>query len=448
MTAARIAADVASARRRAVDIAEEALGRAEAATELNAFTLIDRDGALSAARRVDEVVRAGGDPGPLAGVPVAVKDLIDQRGLPTTCGSSFYREVPDRSATVVERLEASGAVIIGRALLHEFAYGFSSENAWFGPVRNPIDLTTSAGGSSGGSAAAVAGGIVSIGIGTDTGGSVRVPAALCGLVGLKVTHGRIPLTGVFPLEADADTVGPIAGTVADAALAYAVMAGHDPADPWSVDRAIEPPETASDLTGVTIGVPHPWTDRPLEAGIADAWRRALETLTALGATVRHLDLPDFDGSPIPLGAWTGAASVHRAWFEADPLAYGPEVRQRLELIMTLAESDRVEALTWRDRIRRAAVRCFEEVDLLVTPTTAARRKVIGEPLVDAGGEPESYRPALSWFCSLVNQIGLPALSLPVETAGQPPASLQLIAPWWHESRLLGVGTIVEDALSP
>ncbi|MEX2322496.1 MAG: amidase [Acidimicrobiia bacterium] len=448
MRATDVVVSVTSGARRAVDVVDEALARAEAATELNAFTLIDHDGARAAASRVDEAVRVGRDPGPLAGVPVAVKDLIDQRGLPTTCGSSFYREVPNRSATVVERLEAAGAVIVGRTLLHEFAYGFSSENAWFGPVRNPIDPTTSAGGSSGGSAAAVAADIVPIGIGTDTGGSVRVPAALCGLVGLKVTHGRIPLTGVFPLEPSVDTVGPITASVGDAALAYAAMAGHHRGDPWSADHPVEPPETRTDLVGVTVGVPHPWVERPLEAGVAEGWRRARTALTGLGATVREIDAPDFDGSPIPLGVWAGAADVHRAWFEADPSAYGTEVRQRLEPIMTLTDADRAVARDWRARMRRAATACFDEVDLLATPTTATRRKVIGNPMVDAGGEPEPYRLALSWFCSLVNQIGVPALALPVGVDGVPPSSLQLIAPWWHESRLLGVGMIVERALAP
>ncbi|HUG74646.1 MAG TPA: amidase [Acidimicrobiia bacterium] len=448
MTATDVVLAVTSGSRRAIDVIDEALARAEAAADLNAFTLIDHEGARAAASRVDEAVRAGRDPGPLAGVPVAVKDLIDQRGLPTTCGSSFYREVPDRSATVVDRLEAAGAVIVGRTLLHEFAYGFSSENDWFGPVRNPIDPATSPGGSSGGSAAAVAAGIVPIAIGTDTGGSVRVPAALCGLVGLKVTHGRIPLTGVFPLESSVDTVGPITATVGDAVLAYAAMAGHHPDDPWSADYPVETPEPGTDLDGVTIGVPHPWVERPLEAGVADGWLLARAALTDLGATVRQIDVPDFGGSPIPLGVWAGAAEVHRAWFEADPSAYGTEVRERLEAIMALTDADRATALEWRDHMRRAATACFEEVDLLATPTTATRRKVIGESLVDAGSEPEPYRLALSWFCSLVNQIGAPALTIPIGAAGKPPPSLQLIAPWWHESRLLGVGMIVERALVP
>ena len=191
--------------------AERAIARLqEAQGVLNSATLIDANRALQRAAAIDELVVTGNEPGPLAGVPVVLKDIIDQAGRPTTCGSGFYSVVPEQAAVVVERLEAAGAVIVARTGLHEFAYGFSSENHWFGPVRNPWDPTTSPGGSSGGSATAVAAGLAPIGIGTDTGGSVRVPAALTGTMGLKVTQGRIPTRGVFPLAPSLDTVGPIA----------------------------------------------------------------------------------------------------------------------------------------------------------------------------------------------------------------------------------------------
>ena len=206
---------------------------------------------MARAEELDRRIAAGEDVGPLAGIPIGLKDLIDQAGIPNTNGAAFEPAVPDTSATVVDRLEAAGAVIIGRTGLHEFAFGFTSENEHFGPVRNPWDTDLSPGGSSGGSAAAVAAGIVPAAIGTDTGGSVRVPAALCGVVGLKVTHGRVPLTGVTPLAPSLDTVGPITRTVADAAAVYAAIAGDDPHDPWAapvpVDRAGEPrdPSTIS-----------------------------------------------------------------------------------------------------------------------------------------------------------------------------------------------------------
>jgi Asp-tRNA(Asn)/Glu-tRNA(Gln) amidotransferase A subunit family amidase len=438
-----IASDVSSGKRHAVDVVDEALERADAAAHLNAFTLVDHEGARAAARRVDDRVVAGDDPGVLAGVPVAVKDIIDQVGLPTTCGSSFLREIPDRSATVIERLEAAGAVIIGRTGLHEFAYGFSSENDWFGPVRNPVDPATSPGGSSGGSAAAVAAGVVPIAVGTDTGGSVRVPAALCGCVGLKVTHGRVSLAGVFPLASSLDTVGPITATVADAAAAYAVMAGPDPRDRWSVDRPVTVADGAATLAGLRVGVAHPWVDRPLETLVATAWEQILADLTDAGAEVRHIDAPDLDPAHLTAGGFAEIATVHRRWFDEDPSRYGPEVRERIAAAVAVPVDDYVAALHWRAQVRHAAEAVFREVDVLVTPATATRRKVIGEPLVDAGAGPEPYRRPMAWFTSLVNQIGVPALSLPVGPDGSPRASLQVVAPWWQEARLLEVGLAVE-----
>ena len=202
VTSAEIAHSVRTDRLTVRSSIEEALEAAAAKQpNINAFTEIDADGALARADQLDRQHAEGRELGPLAGVPIVLKDLIDHAGHVTTCGSSFYRHQATSSAEAVERLEAAGGVIIGRSGLHEFAFGFSSENPWFGPVRNPWNADESTGGSSGGSAAAVSAGIVPLAIGTDTGGSVRVPAALCGAWGLKVTHGRIPLNGVFPLAA-------------------------------------------------------------------------------------------------------------------------------------------------------------------------------------------------------------------------------------------------------
>lgn len=444
-TVASIASDVAAGTQTARSVIEACLERADDAAHLNAFISIDGEGALAAADRTDDIVRSGHDPGPLAGVPVALKDIVDHAGHDTTCGSSFFRRTATRSATVVQRLESAGAVIMGRAGLHEFAFGFSSENDWFGPVRNPLDPHTSPGGSSGGSAAAVAAGVAPVGIGTDTGGSVRVPAALCGLVGLKVTHGRVPLTGVFPLAASLDTVGPITATVADAAAVYLAMAGPDGADPWSRSVAVTAPSGPADPADLVIGIPHPWTDRPLERGIVDGWRTWLETMAAAGATLVDVDLPAFAPDDFPVAALAEAATVHRRWYEERPDAYGPEVASRLEATTAVTVDEYVAALEWRAALRGAASHAFDGIDVLATPATATLRKVIGEPTVDGGASrPEPYRRALSWFSSLVNQAGLPALVLPMGRDGTPPPSVQLIAPWWQEARLLEIGSAAES----
>ncbi len=417
--------------------------------ELNAYTDIDGQ----AHERADALDRgwdtgwvAGSDPGPLAGLPIAIKDLIDQAGRVTTCGSSFYRHTPERSSTVVQRLEAAGAIIIGRTGLHEFAFGFSSENDWFGPVRNPWDPSTSPGGSSGGSAVAVAAGLAAGAIGTDTGGSVRVPAALCGVVGLKVTHGRIPLTGVFPLAASLDTVGPLGRTTDDVAALYRVMAGFDPNDPWSVPDPPSP-RTITSFQNLVVGVPQPWVDSaPMTGIVTEGFSKALDRLENLGATVREIRHPLLQPAD-QLADLINAevASVHRGWLADPAKRYGAEVAGRLERTLDVSLDDYIAAQTWRTGLRNAVAGVFAEVDVLATPTVGGTRKVIGESGIVVGDAPTSYRLVLSWFSSLVNHVGAPALALPLSDTGSPPFSLQLIGPWWSEDRLLELGRALEGA---
>jgi 1-carboxybiuret hydrolase len=446
VAASDIARDVVTGVTTAHAVVTSALERAEAAEPLNAFTRLNADVALQRARRVDAMVSAGESPGPLAGVPIALKDLIDQEGIVTTAGSSFLDQPAASDAAVVQRLEAAGAVIIGRTGLHEFAYGFSSENDWWGPVRNPWDPATSPGGSSGGSAAAVAAGVVPLGVGTDTGGSVRVPASLCGLVGLKVTHGRIPLSGVFPLAPSLDTVGPLAQTVSDAAVGYFAMAGFEASDRWSVDQPIGRIEHV-DLGAVRVAIPHPWVDRPLAAEQQSGFETVIDTLMQLGATVTHLTDDMFDATAVSGGGYSEVADVHRGWFGADPHRYGPAIRERLADVFTLTDVEIEAAATWRRDLQRAFTNAFATFDLIITPGTAIRSKHIGIDRIDVGAGPEPYRPAMSWFTPMVNQAGLPALVLPVEApnVGGLPPSVQLIGPLWSEGFLLGVGQALDAA---
>lgn len=438
------ASEVRSAARTATAVATEALQRAEAAAGLNAFTRLDPQRALARAAAIDEIVSAGGDPGPLAGVPVALKDIIDQEGLPTTVGSSFLRAPAPADSSIVVRLEAAGAVIIGRTGLHEFAYGFSSENDWWGPVRNPWNPAWSPGGSSGGSAAAVAAGVVPIGIGTDTGGSVRVPAALCGLVGLKPSHGRVPLTGVFPLAPSLDTVGPLSRTVGDAAISYSVLAGPDPGDPWSAERPVTGPEPVA-LDSLSVGIPHPWIDRPLAPEQSAGLIQFIAALEDAGVRVEHFEEPTIDEADLPDGGYSEVADVHREWFEKDPSRYGPTIRDRLAAALEVSPTEVEAAAIWRTGLDAAFERSFDRFDLLLTPATAARSKEIGADLIEAGGGPEPYRPALSWFTPLVNQAGLPAIVLPVaapDVDGLPP-SVQLVGPRWSEANLLAAALEID-----
>lgn len=393
---------------------------------LNAFTEIDDEGALRRAAQLDSRVDGGEDPGPLTGTPIALKDLIDHEGHVTTAGSAFYRKLAERSAPCVTALESAGAVIVGRTGLHEWAFGFSSENPHFGPVRNPWDPKTSAGGSSGGSAAAVAAGIVPIAIGTDTGGSVRVPSALCGTYGLKVTYGRIPLEGVFPLVSSIDTVGPLADSIENLELAYRVMSGDTTPEPR--------PEPAR------IGVPQPWVaSSPTEPDVSSAFDSMIQALRELGHEVETIAMPDvIPSAPMWHAIAPEAREVHSDFRERGE-TYGDDIAARLDDAEAVDDADVAEARRWQQLIRDRFARALADVDLLITPSVPVRRKMIGDDEI-AG---RHHRSVLSYFTALVNHSLHPALALPIAGSGTPPASLQVIGDRLTETRLLGFGRHLE-----
>jgi Asp-tRNA(Asn)/Glu-tRNA(Gln) amidotransferase A subunit family amidase len=439
-SAAEIAARVATGDVAATDVVAGALERM-GASELNAFTASDPL-ALDRATAIDGAIAAGASVGPLAGVPIAVKDLIDHEGRVNTRGSSIAREPSTNTATCVARLEDAGAIVVGRTGLHEYAFGFSSENQWFGPVRNPWDTTLSPGGSSGGSGAAVAAGIVPVALGTDTGGSVRVPAALCGVVGLKVTHGRIPIDGVFPLAPSIDTVGPLARTVDDAALLYAVMAGPAVDDPWSIAEPLRPPRTLR-LEDVRFGFLVPWTSSPLDPDVETAWNTVIDALRAEGAAVHAMESHvDLTGHMLASFGYE-VAHVHRTRFAERPETYGDEVAERIRLALATTFDDYLAALAWRRRLTQGFRQALDEVDVLLTPTVASTRKTIGNDTISIGDVTEPYRLSLSRFTAPVNHAGIPALALPLPGPGAPPPGLQLIGPAWSEARLIAIGRAME-----
>ena len=383
---------------------------------LNACTLIDH-------RPQREIS------GPLTGLALVVKDIIDQEGLPTTCGSGFFRRIPTSDAPVIERLRQAGATVVARSGLHEWAYGFSSENPWFGPIRNPWDLATSPGGSSGGSAVAVAAGLVPAALGTDTGGSIRVPAALTGIYGLKTTWGRIPTAGSFPLAPSLDTIGPMARDVDTLMRVYLALSGDGG-------------QVGNPSPG-RLGVPSGWVSQaPAEEGLPYWFGRVRDDLVSLGYEVVEVDEPALMpwGKIVELAGFE-AAAVHRP-FRTEGKPYGPEVGLRLEAAEQVTGADYAAAHRWRAGLVEAFVSAFGRVDLLITPAVAARRKVIGD---DRIGE-HHYRPVLSWFSALVNHAGLPALVIPLtlgEEPSLPPPSLQIIAPWWRETDLLAMAARLE-----
>lgn len=404
-----------------------ALERAHATQDtINAFISIDDEHALERADEIDGRLAAGEDVGPLAGVPVGLKDIIEHEGRVTTCGSSFYAEVATTTAPSVARLEDAGAVVIGRTNLHEWAFGFNSENAHWGTVRNPWDLATSAGGSSGGSGAAVAAGITPIAIGTDTGGSVRVPAALCGTYGLKVTYGRIPIDGVFPLVPSIDTVGPLADSMEGIDSSYRAMSGDDAPEP------VRGP--------LRLGVPAPWLqDAPFHDDVRAAFEGAVLALRGLGHEIHPIDMPDVGPSRHIIAALEEVASVHRE-FRLQGKHYDEAVERRIIEVEQVTSEQVAEARAWQQMLRDRFADSFATVDLLVTPTVPARAKLIGQD--DIGDK--HHRSVLSYFTSIVNHALHPAIALPLTGSGAPPASLQVIGPLQSEPELIGLGRWLED----
>ena len=437
-----IVRSVRDGRRTAREVVESYLEIAEAKSPgLNAFTELDRVGALRRADLVDAVSRAG----PLAGVPIALKDLIDHAGHVTTAGSVFYRHQAEVSAPVVERLEAAGAIILGRTGLDEFAYGGTSENPWFGVVRNPWDRNLSPGGSSGGSSVAVAAGMAPAAIGTDTGGSVRVPAAMCGTVGLKVTHGRVPLTGVFPFAGSMDTVGPLATTCGDARLVYRAVKGFDESDPWSDPRDL-PGRRLGSPDGIRVALPLDWLEWvPTSDAIRTSFETFCDRLGEAGPRVEPLQARALVPDPVRMALSSAeAAAVHRQWIDDPDKPYGPEVRGRVETAIQTTTDEYTRALRWKAGLVQAARRVFSEYDLILTPTVGHNRKTIGVDGIVVGGKRHWTGDVMGGFTSPVNVLGCPAISLPLTDEWTPPPAVQLIAPWWEEELLLDVGEFLEQ----
>lgn len=470
MIAARaLAAAVRDGRTTAVALVERALAAA-AASPSNAFLALPRERALAAAAAVDARVAAGDDPGPLAGVPLAVKDNICTEGIATTAGSGVLRGfVPPYDATVVARLAAAGAVVVAKTNLDEFGMGSSSETSVFGPVRHPADATRVAGGSSGGSAVAVAEGVVPLALGTDTGGSVRQPAAFCGVLGIKPTYGRLSRHGVIAYASSLDQVGVFARDPEDAALALAAMAGRDPADATSVGR--DPGEVrmpAFDPRGRRVGrVTSLWGE-----GVAPGVRAALDgiaercarlgaavvdvelSLTAAAVATYYLiataeassNLARYDGTLYGLRVGEprdGHEAVARASRAA---GLGREVQRRIlmgsfALSAGYADAYAERAARVRRRIADELEAALRGVDVLLSPTAPTVAWRLGERLDD----PLAMYLADVTTC-LANLAGLPALSLPAGPAEDGlPAGAQLIGPAWSEGRLLAWARCLMEA---
>ncbi|MGH3344576.1 MAG: amidase [Carbonactinosporaceae bacterium] len=416
---------------------------------LNAVVTALADSALDAARKADQEIRAGRWRGPLHGVPVGLKDIIETRGVRTTMGSELYRDhAPAHDAEVVRRLRRAGAVLIGKLHTHEFAYGPTGDASCFGAVRNPHDPARVAGGSSGGSAVAVATGMCTVALGSDTGGSIRIPAALCGAVGMKPTFGRISRHGVFPLSWTLDHVGPISRTVEDNALLLAVLSGHDRRDPGSARRAARDDgrDIRSGVRGLTIGVPDQLYFDHLDAEVAGLVRGALRTWEEMGASVRPVSIPalaDIREAQRTVLA-VEAYSVHRHRLEQHPELFGSAVRQRLQAVRSSPAWVYAEARRMQSAAREGFDAALADVDVLATPTVPLPAPLLGQEDTDITGLHESVRSALTRLTGPTNLTGHPSLSLPCGRSGAGlPIGVQLIGKAWDEATLYRFGHSLE-----
>jgi aspartyl-tRNA(Asn)/glutamyl-tRNA(Gln) amidotransferase subunit A len=423
------------------ELTEETLRRiADANPRLNLFITVTEAAARARAIALDEDLARGIDRGPLHGIPIAHKDNIFTRGVRTTGGSQIFADfVPDHDAAIVSQLNDAGTIAIGKTGLHEFAYGVTSNNPHFGAVRNPWDPERIPGGSSGGSAAAVAAQLVPLATGTDTGGSIRIPASFCGVVGLKPTYERVSRRGVMPLGLTLDHAGLLAGTVRDVAIGFGVIAKHA--------SGYIPPAHA-DLRGMRIGVPENFFVEKIAPEVMLSFRAAVQTAAALGAHVTEVALPDAEALNV-VGRITQLAEVSAllARYLDRRSEFGRDVLVLVEQGRLIPAVDYLNA----QRVRRVLARDFSKIwthlDCLMTPASPITAPKIGEMTVAFGSVTEDVRSAATRLTRPFNVLGWPALAIPCgfSSAGLP-IGLQLVAPPLQEDSLLQAGAALEDAL--
>lgn len=406
---------------------------------LNAFITVTAEQALQQAREAEAEIQRGHWRGPLHGMPLALKDLIDTAGIRTTAASAVFKDrIPTEDAEVVRRLKGAGAVLLGKLNMHEFAYGGTSVPSYYGAVRNPWNLARIAGGSSGGSAAAVAAGLCIGALGSDTAASVRQPAAHCGVVGLKPTYGRVSTRGVIPLSWSLDHIGPLCRSAADAALLLEVIAGYDALEPSSADRPVERYASAMHAAAapLRIGVVRRPYFENLDPDIEAAVQASIEQLEGITAGVRDVELP-YTNVLLTIAS-AEAYAFHEPHFTRTPQLYQAMTRQRLAQAAGISAADYVNARREMERLRWNADGAFSSVDLLVTPTTAVAPITLEsghlDPPLPPDGTPLEFRNT-----HMFDVLGLPAISVPCGfTRDGMPIGLQIAGPRFGESRVLAL----------
>src|SRR6266481_673423 len=447
LLASEIAQGVTGRKISALAVTEAALARiARHNPVLNAFTDVTADRARAKARAIDAAVAAGKNAGPLAGVPFAVKNLFDVQGLSTRAGSKINRDLQPatRDATLIERMEAAGAVLVGALNMGEYAYDFTGENVHDGPSRNPHDMSRMTGGSSGGSGGAVAGGLVPLALGSDTNGSIRVPASLCGVFGLKPTYGRLSRARTFPFVASLDHVGPLARSTRDLALAYDAMQGHDDDDPVCAQRPAEPtaPLLARGSEGLRIAIAGGY----FRAGASAPAQTALARVAAALGVTNEIELPEAKRARAAAYVITASegGALHLGRLRTRGRDFDPAVRDRLIAGAMIPAAHVAKAQKFRRWYREQVLALFAHVDAVLAPATPCTAPAIGQRTFVLEGVELPVRANLGIYTQPISFIGLPVVAVPVPL--QPlPIGVQIIAAPWREDVALRIAHALEQA---
>jgi aspartyl-tRNA(Asn)/glutamyl-tRNA(Gln) amidotransferase subunit A len=452
MSLVSIAKAIAEKRFSSREVTQSCLNRVDQwQPRLNAFMAVEAETALAAADDADAALAKGNNRGVLHGVPLAHKDMYYDAGKVVTCGSKIRRDfVATTTSTALQRLKDAGTVRLGSLQMAEFAYGPTGHNAHFGPVHNPWNVDHITGGSSSGSGAAVAARLTFAALGSDTGGSVRMPSHFCGVTGLKTTVGRVSRAGAMPLSQSLDTVGPLAQSAEDCALLMGLMAGADPEDPTAV--AVPVPDymaaTKGSLKGLRIGVPTAFYVDDLDAEVARILDETIATLKREGAEIVRVELPDqrqlSAASQIVLAV--EAAAFHKRWMIERLEDYGPQVRMRLENGLAIPAITYLEAMRWRGPALSAHAEAVAGVDAVIAPVSPVPAPTIAESDVGGGAGAEAVIQRLTRFTRPVNYLGLPSLALPCGFARNGlPVGMQLIGRSFDEATLLRIGAAFQRA---
>jgi aspartyl-tRNA(Asn)/glutamyl-tRNA(Gln) amidotransferase subunit A len=418
---------------------------------LNAFIAIEADEALAAADAADAALAKGNRAGPLHGVPLAHKDMYYEAGKIVTCGSRIRRKwVATSTSTALQRLKAAGTIRLGTLGMAEFAYGPTGHNSHFGAVGNPWNTAHVTGGSSSGSGAAVAACLTFAALGSDTGGSIRMPAHFCGVTGMKTTVGRISRAGAMPLSQSLDTVGPLARTAEDCALLLGLMAGSDPDDPTAVGGDVPDylAATKGGLAGLRIGVPDAFYVDDLDPAVAQALDNTIATLSSEGATVTRIALPEqrrlTGACQIVLAV--EAAAFHKAWMIERPQDYGPQVLMRLQNGLAIPAVTYLEALRWRGTALAEFIAAIDGLDAVLAPVAPMPAPTIAESDVGNSHDAEAVIQRITRFTRPVNYLGVPSLAIPAGfTNNRLPVAMQLIGRPFAEATLLRIGAAFQRA---